>query len=223
MSNFHISVNQLAEFSASSDAAKARIVAQQVKPNGFLVPWYSSAKAAMRKYLINVRDTSPLQKAIEIQRKKVPATKRQKNEQTVSILALERFIEMKLHQLLKGIEYEIIKPERKAVIISDVNISVLPETVIRAKINGKIVLGGIKIHISKNKPFERKQCQYIAALVYQYIRENYAKSGEIVDPSLCISIDVFGDRIVSASKNRTTEIQEIKQICKEIKAKWPTK
>ena len=47
MPDYHISVNQFAEFSKATPASKARIIKQQIEVNKFLIPWYQMAKAKM--------------------------------------------------------------------------------------------------------------------------------------------------------------------------------
>lgn len=50
-----------------------------------------------------------------------------------------------------------------------------------------------------------------------------AKNGEIVLPELCISIDVFGEGIVTSPVNITDKIKDIEVICEEIKMLWDAK
>jgi hypothetical protein len=52
------------------------------------------------------------------------------------------------------------------------------------------------------------------------MKTNVAKPSEIVDPKLCLCIDIFGERIVHASKEYIAELEEIRQFCEEIKEIW---
>ncbi len=222
MANAYISINQLAEFSAGTNSTKNRIIKQQMTPNRLLIPWYQSAKGSIKKYLKNVNDLTPLEEGLEKLRSKMPHTNRAKTDREVSIVAIEKLMQLNIQKLLKDIPYEIIKPEEKKINIRGVDISTSPEIIIKAQINGKTIYGGIKIHICKTKPFDNHQCQLVSAVLYEYIRKKICKKGEEAIPNLCLCIDIFGGRIVGTEKNNTPQLREINEICDEIQSIWST-
>src|SRR5690606_28967964 len=95
-----------------------------------------------------------------------------------------------------------------------------PDVIFRIRINGKTFLGGVKVHISKNNVFDYIQSKYISSLIYKYLEEVVAKPGEEVLEDLCLSIDIFGERVISAPKNISKSLAEIELLCGEIKTYW---
>jgi hypothetical protein len=220
MSKYFISVNQLAEFSDATTSAKGRILKQQKAPDKLLIPWYQRAKGAIKKFFSNVKDYSPIEKAIRVLEEKHPITDRQRIDKKVSIEALELIRKINLPKLLMYIDYEIIVPETKKTVVDGVDIIVAPEILIKAKYRNEIVYGAIKIHISKGKPFNSNQCSYVAALIYRYLTKEVAKTNEKVLPELCLCLDVFAERLVAASPNPNRELSDVKIFCKEIRDLW---
>jgi len=220
MSECIVSLNQLVEFPTASDAGKKRIIKQQLQPNPFKIPWYQLTKAKVKKSIELNGDLSPVYEGIRALMAREPSNKRQLNDKNVSIEALERFIRIKLPTILNKIEYKIIHPKIKILKISDVDVIVAPEIVVKGVINGQTVLGGIKLHISKHKPFDYKKSVYVATTIHEFLKEKVALSNEIVIPELCFSLDIFGDRIVSAPDNSEDTLNELEQICSEFKLLW---
>ena len=52
------------------------------------------------------------------------------------------------------------------------------------------------------------------------MKEVIAKDDEEVLESLCLSIDVFGDSIISVPKNLSDTVNDIELICDEVKIVW---
>lgn len=215
-----ISINQLAEFSSGTTATRTRIIKQQIKVNKNLVPWYQFAKACIRRFLSNVSTHDVIAQGIETLQKKEAKTKRQLADKQVSIEALKKIRTLKLPKLFSIIKYEIVKPDSKYIVMEGVDIIISPDIIIKAKFKGKIVYGACKIHICKSKPFDHNQGQYVATLLHQYLITSVAQEDEIVLPELCFCLDVFSDRIVSASDKSTKIIGEIKTFCLEVKKIW---
>lgn len=220
MGKYKISLNQLAEFSDASDASKRRIIKQQVSPDTFRVPRYQLTKARIKKSIELKGDLSPIHEAIRILESKDVTTSWQINDKKVSLEALKRFVEIKIPSLLKKLDFQIIRPENKSIELRDVNVIVAPEIVIKGKLNGRTVIGGVKLHISKSKPFDLKKSQYVASVVYKYLVEKVAGKDDVVLPELCISLDVFNARLVPALDNVEEHLKQLKGLCDEIRSLW---
>lgn len=220
MKNCYISVNQFAEFSGGTLATKKRIIKQQVTPNKFLLPWYQTARAAMKKYFKDINNTSSLDDAIELLLSRKADSKRKQIDKKVSIEALNELKSFAFPVLLKNIEFEIIKPPVKNILINNVNIIIAPDIVLKADYNGKIVYGAIKIHICKTKPFDENQCSYVSNLIYAYLEKEITKGNGTVIPELCLCLDIFGGRIMPASSKSLKLNVEIRNICDELKLLW---
>lgn len=218
--NPEISINQLAEFSIGTAASKRRIIKQQIKVDKRLVPWYQRAKSTIRSYLQDVSNYDAIDTGIEVLRKRQPLTDRQKIDQKVSVEALEKLRLLTLPKLLTTLEYRLIKPTSKTIEISGVDLKIAPDVVIQANYRGRVIYGAVKIHISKSKPFDQNQAQYVATLLQKYLSTVIATQDEMVLPELCFCLDVFSDRVVSASESSGRIINEIKVYCLEVKKIW---
>ncbi len=219
--NYVISINQLADFSRATDAKKRRIIKQQKVPNKFLVAWYQLAKSRIKKTIANNGDLKPILDGIEELKAKKPEKQRQIIDRMVSLDALKRFINIKLPKLLKEIPHEVIKkPKSKSIIINGVEVIISPDVIFKLKIEGKTYIGAVKVHISKNNVFDNQQSRYISSLIYKYLNEVVAKEDEEVMKDLCLSIDVFGEKVITVPKNLKKAIADIEVICEEVKAIW---
>ena len=219
--NIKLSVNQFADFSKASEASKRRIIRQQKEPNKFLVAWYQLPKAKIRKSIENNCDLEPTLKGIEELKLRIPNKPRQVLDRIVSLEALNRYVSIKLPDLLKSVPYEIIKNvESKSIFINDVEIIISPDVIFRIKVNGNTYLGAVKVHISKNNVFDNIQSRYISSLINKYLKEVVAEADEVVLDELCLSIDVFGEKVISVPKNLPKSLTEIEVICEEVKSIW---
>lgn len=216
-----ISINQLAAFSKATEAGKRRIIKQQKQPNKFLVAWYQLPKARIRKAIANNCDLEPILKGIEELKLRKPEKPRQVLDREVSLEALKRFVKIKLPSLLKNVPHEVIKKvETKSIIINGVEIIISPNVIYKLKLDGKTYVGAVKVHISKSNVFDNKQSRYISSLVYRYLKEVVIGEGEEVIEELCLSIDVFGERVIQTPNNLPKAITDIEILCEEVKSIW---
>jgi hypothetical protein len=220
MGKYKISLNQLAEFDGASDASKKRIIKQQLNPDTFRVPRYQLTKARIKKCIELKGDLKPIYEAISSLEAKQATTKWQINDKKVSLEALARFIKIKLPTTIKKLDYKVIKPGDRVLQMRDVDVIVAPEIVIKGVLNGRNVIGGVKIHISKTKPFDLQKSKAVASVVYKYLNDKVAGRGDIVLPNLCFSLDVFNERIISAPDNSEEVIKQLRGLCDEIKSIW---
>jgi hypothetical protein len=217
----HISSNQFVEFDTKkTEKGKLRILSQQKIPNSLLIPWYQRAKSCLRKSLKAGGDLTPIFEGIEILQKKVPINKRQLADKEVSIFVLHQYCEMKLPRFIYDKNFEVVKLDQKVVRIKGLDISPSPELVFKfSGSNGKTTYGAIKVHISKRKPFSLQSAELSSILLYNYLKD-VLDQDSIVDPSFCFTIDIFGDRIVSAPLNVNESNRKVYEICEEIVQLW---
>lgn len=216
-----ISLNQLADFSQSTLAKKKSIIKQQKTPNSFKIAYYQLAKARIKKVIANKGDIQPVLDGIEELKSKTLTKPRQINDRIVSLDALQRFVSFQIPSLLKNYEYIVLKNiESKSIVIRGVEVIVSPDLIIEIEIDDKKYLGALKTHISKGNKFDRKQQTYVASTLHKYLESEVAKNGEVVLPELCISIDIFGEGIVTSPINITEKIKDIEVMCEEIRKMW---
>lgn len=218
---YKISINQLADFSTATESRKKSILKQQKKPNPFLIPWYQLAKSKMKKSIVAKGDLEPIDLGIEELNSRKPKSNRQVIDRQVSIEALRLFKEVRLPQMLKDFPYEIVKKGKiKSIYINGVEVIISPDVIYRVRINGQKFLGGVKLHVAKGNIFDNKQLRYISTLIYQYLNEIIAEDDEEVLKELCLSFDIFGQRVISAPRNIHKCLYDIREYCDEIKTLW---
>lgn len=210
-----LSVNQFANYTRATEKGKQKIVAQQLNPNKFLVPWYQLSKARIKKSLES-KDLLPIHDGIKELMNRVPQNRRQDIDRRTSIEALERFVQMNILKIFSKYDYTVIKPEIKSVVISGVEVIVAPDIIIRTIVDGKVSYGAVKIHICKSKPFDLKRAEIVSTIIYKYLKTSIAKQDEVVLPEFCFCLDVFGGRIVSVPSNLNALNEEITETCKDI-------
>jgi hypothetical protein len=216
MGNYQISTNQLVNFYGSTENGKKGIIAQQLVPDRFRIPWYQLTKSRIKKSITLKGDLEPVYDGIKTLMARTPKSTRQETDKRVSIEALERFVKMRLPKALQNVDYSIVKTNNKFVPFAGIDIIVAPEIVVTAVIGGKKVVGGIKIHISKSKPFDIKESKISASTVFLFLQDEYASKGYEVLPQFSFCLDVFAGRIVSAPNTDDSIYKELEGICEEI-------
>lgn len=217
MKECKISINQFANFSKSTEKGKKRIIAQQLSPDRFRIAWYQLTKAKVKKSIEDKGDLQPIFDGINILKNRIPISDHQKWDRQVSLEALERFVELQIPHYFKQLDFEVIKPKEKTLQFEDVNFIISPDLVVNGNYKGKTIYGGVKIHISKGKPFDLQQSKLVSHLIYEYLKNEVAEHPSQVLPEFCLSIDIFGNRIVSADETDNTIKEEIKALCSELK------
>lgn len=162
----------------------------------------------------------PIMEGIKILESRKATTKFQINDKNVSLEALKRFVNIKLPNALKRMDYSVLKPKNKTLELKEVNIIVAPDVVIKGKFMGQSVVGGIKIHISKTKPFDLNQAQYVSSVICKYLKEVVAEKDDVVLPELCFCLEVFDERLVPAPHKYEEIIKKVKDLCDEVKFLW---
>lgn len=216
MSGYCMSINQIAEFKAATDNGKRRLIAQQLIPNRIKIPYYQLAKARIRRSVALKGDLAPIYDGINTLIKRVSSDKRQETLRTTSIEALERFIRLKIPEILTKMDFTVIKPKIRSTKISEVDVIVAPEVVVLGELNGQKVVGAVKIHVSKGKPFDYHQAKIVATGIHAYLKNCLEDGNTIALPELCFCIDVFGGTAVSAAGNYEYYLKELESICDEI-------
>lgn len=217
----HLSINQLADFANATESKKKNIINQQKTPNPFKISYYQLAKARIKKSMATKGDLEPVLKGIEELKNRTVTKKRQVSDKVVSLDAMQRFVSMKIPNLLKDYNYKIIKDVySKSTLFNGVEIIVSPDLIIEIDINGKKFYGGIKIHIAKGNKFDTKQQAYVATAIKKYLQETISQNEENVLSELCMSIDIFGHGIISAPEEISSKIKDMEILCEEVKRLW---
>lgn len=200
MEKFLLSVNEFAEFTNATPLRKLRIVEAQKATRDRFFFWNQAVKWAIVMFFRKNKDLKMIKQRITLLSKRKGDTKRREDNRIASIQALKVFLELKLPDIFEGLEYEVLKVENKSVIIHGVELRVTPELIIRAKIDGKKVIGGIKFHLAK-KTFKPSQSKLVAAILKRYLETEFKSVGDIVYPDLCFSLELHGAGLICAPSN----------------------
>jgi len=221
MLNYYtISINPLAEFIKATDTRKKRIIEQQKKPSPIIVNWYQLAKSRMKKFIINNADYETIDDAILTLKNRKGLNQRQVIDRQVSLEALERFIKLKIPNVLQEKDIEFYKFKNKSIIYQNVEITVSPDVIFSIKRDGIKHYGAIKLRVSKSKPFDNDQQNLIASTLYEYLKQNIIDNKSVIEPDLCLSLDVFGNGYKALNANSSDTLVNYKSYFEEIKNIW---
>ncbi|NVO12356.1 MAG: hypothetical protein HXX16_20550 [Bacteroidales bacterium] len=219
MNNFtnKISLNQMVIFDKLTESGKKRIIAQQLKPDQFRVQWYQLTRGRIKKSIEKNGDLKPIYEGINRLMQRVPENKRQETDKNVSVEALERYLRFQLPKYFKEINFTIIRPEERTITISDVSVIVAPDLIVKGFSNGQTVVGAVKFHICKSKPFDLQESKRAASTIYRYLKNIFEEQDVTILPEICCCFDIFSERIISAKQTDKSTIKEVNKICREIK------
>ena len=220
MKDYQISINQLAEFNDATDYTKRKIIERQLDPDPLRISWYQLPKARIKKSIELKGDLNPVYDGISTLMNRNPIKERQKIDKRVSLEALERFVKMKLPSILDEVDYEVIKPKIKSTYIKGVEVIIAPEVIVKGNLNGNPIYGAVKIHISKNKPFDLQKSRLVASAMVTYLKNEIAEKDSEVIPEMCFSLDVFSGRIISVTDDDYPIYSRVDEICDEVKRLW---
>ncbi len=218
---YKISINPLVTFSKGTDSKKRRIIRDQKNPSVIRVGWYQTTRACIKKSISQNGNNNEIIKGLERLKDKVVEKPRQIQNKDVSIQAMKKYLNIELPEILKNHNLNIIKKrETKSTWINGVEIVVSPDVVFTIDYGGERYIGGVKIHLSKGDIFDLNESKMVATILNKHISEIAKKYNAIPLPEICLSIDVFGQRIISSSKKPERILKEVGNICNEVKQIW---
>ena len=134
---------------------------------------------------------------------------------------MQKYLNIEIPEILKNHNLNIIKKRAiKSTFINGVEIIVSPDIVFTMDYQEKKYIGGVKIHLSKGNIFDNKELKIVATILHKYISEIADEHNAIPLSEICLSMDVFGERVVSSSKNPDKILLKVGRICEEIKQIW---
>lgn len=218
---YKISINPLIDFFKGSEAKKNRIIKESKEPPILKVGWYQTPRACIKKSISQNGSDEPIIVGLEKLKNKVVEKPQQKTNKFASLEAMRSFLNIEIPEILKNHNLYIIKNRTiKSTFINGVEILVSPDIVFTMHYKGEKYIGGVKIHLSKGNIFELKESKMVATVLHKHLSEIAPKYNAKALTDICFSIDVFGERIVSASKRPQKILSRIVQVCNEIKQFW---
>ena len=221
-SEVRMSVNPLAEFMSASDAKKNSIIKSQKNPSTFRISWYVKSKSAMTKFYKNPEDTTILEEVLEELKAQKTQTNWQHLNRKGSIDLLERFITMKVPSALKRDGIDFIQTKKRDFKCQGVVLIAAPNLIFKVRRGDKWHYGAVKFHTSKTGKFDRSKSRKVATLLMMYLRSfvSVEDPDALVDPSMCLCVDVFSGTITTAPSDSAKIESEISKACKDIIKFW---
>ena len=218
---YKISINPLVTFSKGTESKKRRIIRDQKEPSVIKVGWYQTPRACIKKSISQNGDNDAIIEGLERLKSKVVEKPRQIQNKNASIEAMRNYLNIELPEILKNHNLNIIKKRAvKSTWINGVEIVVSPDVVFTFDYNGIKYIGGVKVHLSKGDIFDLNESKMAATILHKHITEIAESLDAIPLNETCLSIDVFGQRIVSSAINPERILKEVADICNEIKQIW---
>lgn len=215
-----ISINQVTQFTISTDAAKLKIVKDQKNPSPFSSPYYASATAAMRRYIKAGFDEQIISEVLEqLQSKSVdPKNKNAVAKKANNISALRRFLEVTFPDVFKSLKCSFSSAKFRRCRIGSVDVIISPDVIIRREVDGVKYIGAIKFDVHKDV-LDYSIGRQRAALLY-YFLESVKDADEIVDRNYCLSVDVMHANIYRPIGDIADDISIIGEACDEVCKLW---
>ena len=216
--NPRMSINKLAEYLQANANRRKAIVKDQKFPQEILVSWYTEARIGIVNYFSNDFNKEVLESTITSIVVNDSDSDFQKKNKNSSIEALQKMKGFEIPKILHNCEIKSYRGKVKKIEIAGVEISINPDLILKTKNKkGDPVVGGIKLHFSKNQQLGKDSRENVAMVMKKFLEENYS---EKADGELCLSIDVFSDNVSSSPKAEKRRYQNIESACEEISSRW---
>lgn len=221
-----ISANQLAEYVLASPTRRQSILKNAKFSPTFLVIRYQSAKDAICRHLADdTRNLGPLisAHAEQLELSKAGGSAFQANDALLSAEAIQAFMDMRgrLQKELPAASYRPNSQNLPKLECAGVDISIRLDLV--SYNNAKETVGGVILQVSKAvaaKSWREEHSKIVAALVWLTANRHLSSLGK-VDRKLCMALDVFTGKAVTAPANYKRILNDIEASCREIAALWP--
>jgi hypothetical protein len=215
-----ISVNKLGEYMTATPLRRRRIVEDQKRPKGFILPRYTEAQDAITKYLAGGKpDEGRLLSEIERLVLAPSATEWESDRKRLASEALQSFLEMADAIDLDGLSGTVGRNDQPRLSIGGLEVSVRPEVLLSGTDrHGRPTAGALKLYFSKTSPLTEDSAAYIAAAVQAFVEAHLQPAH--AEPRNCRVIDVFGQKVYTAPRASARRRNDLAAACEEIARAW---
>lgn len=217
-----ISANKLAEYLTSSNPIRRRAIVRDQKADSKPPALrYKDAYGPIETFLCDGRSESKLLTSIAQLRANKVGTPYAVEGRGLAADALESFLSM-TGMLTEDCIYQRGPHQAKKLVFADVEVSVRPDFLVRLSKKGKLYIGALKFHFTKNDEtaLNDKAAQYVAALLHRWLDE-FGSKGLTPLRDQCLAVDPYRQRVVRAPTSYFKRLQEIEAACAEIAGQWP--
>ena len=149
-------------------------------------------------------------------------TPREEESKGLCLQAIEHFTKALPDLPLKGVTASFIgRSQPLGLLIEGVKVSVYPIVLLTKRVRSEERRGALLLSIYKTEPLSDHGGEAVATLVYEALAASRLGSGPaVIDPKLCLVVDVFRQRVYTAPAGRTRIMGEIKSNCREFARTW---
>ncbi|MBE7443536.1 MAG: hypothetical protein HS119_13900 [Flavobacteriales bacterium] len=221
---YRILVNDFPKFDLGTNGNKNSIIGKYMRPSEGGYPWYSECYKGFIKHMISNKIEDVLLSQIKIKNSK-PVDRNGPTNKRLSLDLIEKYLKINLPLGFLKFDKNQIKPKLGYFVYEGIEIKVNPELIFEGMDkNGNKTIGAVKFNMNKTKPHLSKQGRLIVAtLLRNYLEFHYLPKGYIVDPKLCICVDVYGSNYEIAPSGSDVPFKAMQRIATEIKILWEKK
>jgi hypothetical protein len=200
---------------------RAQILREQKFPPLYKMIRYERARAAVRSALLAGGDVDSSLRAAADRIAALPARndyERQTN--SCSAQAIRRFATLLPALPMKGVA--VLAPAAATLLLNVEGVAISVSVTVLLRRNGRnddAQYGALVVVINKSVKLAESGGKAVAELVRQSLAANGYGS---VRPDLCVAVDVFGNRVYTASGRGQRISRELASACREIAILWPS-
>jgi hypothetical protein len=215
-----ISANKLGEYLVSPPIRRRDIIERQKYPCTFIGAYYEPARAIIVDFLLGRIGREGMLRRTEALVSAEHASSYALHQAQGCAEAVLRFLDLEPELDLRGTT-PVLLDEHEALEVEGVRVSVYPDLVLEGiDSRGRPQVGALKLHFPKSHPHTETSAEYVATLLRAHAQRFMLKRGHVSE-DVCIVVDVFSGRIVSAPRGHVRRLRDIGAACDEIRRAWP--
>lgn len=218
-----ISVNKLAEYMVSKAARQRKLLKDRKYPDeDFKMGMYHrEATEAVAKYLVSDQlSTDNIDNQIAIIKQQNPGKIGTQRRLNSNLEALERFLDMLDDFDFKDAVPTLGEHAPQKLTYHGVEISVRPDVILRGRVKGKSVVGGVKLHFPKGFEMTDETAGYVSAALQEYCLRHVATPDETTYYAYCQVFDIGSGQVFPGVKATKARLKDIEDTCQNIAAIW---
>jgi len=216
-----VSAHKLGLYTVADARERRAIVKDQMRPREYAQLRYAEAREAMIDHLMDEEaDGTDLFMFMEYMGSGYMGSRFATQNAALCIESLGCFLQHRDPSLFKDMVRERGRDDAPPMLVDGVLVDVQPDLVLRGENrNGKPIVGGIKLHLSKHQPLEDAGLN-MATLLSSYLTQRVARPGEAVSPRRCVVWDVFAQKMYCAPRSTANRMRVMEACCEEISFRW---
>lgn len=216
-----VSARHLADYMAGSERARRSIIAGcKYRPIARIIQ-HNEAKAVVSNWERASRPEGHLKKRADALTERFAHDDFDRDLLDHNAEFIRRYEKVSDNIVLPAAE-SLTPPKFEALVLNGVKVSFAPNFFFRRTTKTNAVrVGAGMLRYEKFKPVSLEAALYQAAFATGYLNLYGHDIGASADPKLCITIDAWAGRVISAPGNAITRFKNMEAACKTIAEWWP--